>query len=51
MITERRDALINAIRATGVPVKTLFGVYGAERDAEIFTAWAVLNMLTRRAVH
>lgn len=43
-LSERRTKLIADIRAGGVPVKTLFGVYGAERDAEMLEAWAVLNI-------
>jgi len=43
-MTERRTALIEAIRKAGVPVDVLTDLYGDERDRRAFTAWAVLNL-------
>jgi len=43
-LTPRRAQLIEALRARGIPVEVLFGVYGDERDARIRRARAVLNL-------
>lgn len=43
-ITARRRKIINQMRAAGLQVKTLFGVYGRERDALIGRAKLVLNL-------
>ncbi len=43
-ITERRAQLIEDIKSAGVPVEIAFGLYGAERDAAMVRAWAVLNI-------
>ncbi|TAL01554.1 MAG: hypothetical protein EPO08_09860 [Rhodospirillaceae bacterium] len=42
--TERRKKLLKEIEAAGVPVETIFGKYGAERDKEVFGARAILNL-------
>ncbi len=41
---ERRKAVLDELRQRGLNVATLFGVYGAERDAHIARAKVVLNM-------
>lgn len=41
---DRRKVVLNDLRARGLNVTTLFGVYGAERDAMIARARVVLNM-------
>lgn len=43
-INDRRQAVLEELRRRGLSVKSLFGVYGAERDAEIARAKVVLNM-------
>lgn len=40
----RRQHVIDALRATGLRVEVLFGVYGRERDAVIARSRVVLNM-------
>lgn len=42
--TERRIRLIREIEALGVPVTAVEELYGAERDAAMLSAWAVLNL-------
>lgn len=41
---DRRSAVLKALRQRGLNVSTLFGVYGAERDAHIARSKVVLNM-------
>src|SRR5690606_11844635 len=43
-LSPRRQRIIDVIRQTGVPVATVTGQYGAERDAQTFKAWAILNL-------
>jgi len=43
-INERRAKILNALKANGLNVVSLFGVYGGARDAEISRAKIVLNM-------
>ena len=43
-LNERRAAVLDALRARGLTVVHLFGVYGAERDASIARAKVVLNL-------
>lgn len=43
-VTERRQAIFDQIRARGLNLVTLFGVYGAERDAYISRAKVVLTL-------
>ena len=43
-MNERREKALAAMRAVGLNVVHLFGVYGAERDAAIARAKIVLNM-------
>lgn len=43
-MNERRQRIIDGLRLRGLQVKTLFGVYGADRDALIGRAKVVLNM-------
>jgi len=43
-LTERRKKLLKEIEDAGVPVDVMFGKYGAERDAAVFSSWAVLNI-------
>ncbi len=43
-INERRKNILEALSREGLRVKTLFGVYGAERDAYIARAKVVLNL-------
>lgn len=43
-INDRRQQVLNALRARGVNVQTIFGVYGQERDALIARSKIVLNM-------
>jgi hypothetical protein len=43
-LSPRRTAIIAKIRAAGVPVETVTGIYGAARDAQAFNAWAILNL-------
>ena len=42
--SERRVRLIDQLKATGMNVKAMFGVYGPERDALIARSRIVLNM-------
>ena len=46
-LTPRREALLAQLRAAGLAVETLFGVYGAARDAVLFRSLAVLNLHNR----
>lgn len=41
---DRRNAVLNALRARGVRVESVFGVYGAERDALIARSKLVINI-------
>jgi SAM-dependent methyltransferase len=43
-LNPRRLAILDALRARGLRVESLFGVYGAERDAWIARAKLVLNV-------
>lgn len=43
-VNERRQAIIDALASTGLRLKVLNGVYGAERDAWIARSKVVLNM-------
>jgi hypothetical protein len=43
-LNARREAVLDALEARGVRVASLFGVYGAERDAVIARAKLVLNV-------
>jgi hypothetical protein len=43
-VNERRASLLDELRRRGVPVRILFGEYGAERDAHMLRARAVLNL-------
>jgi hypothetical protein len=43
-LSPRRARIIDAIRVAGVPVETVTALYGLERDAQIFQAWAILNL-------
>lgn len=43
-INERRQKILDALRAAGLKVRAAFGVYGAERDALIARAKVVLNV-------
>jgi glycosyltransferase involved in cell wall biosynthesis len=43
-IDERREAVLDKLRAKGLRVKSLFGVYGASRDAWIARSKIVINM-------
>ena len=43
-MNSRRQHVVDQLRAAGVEVVTLFGVYGAERDAAIAKARIVLNV-------
>jgi hypothetical protein len=43
-LTDRRRAALDAIRAAGLSVQAVFGVYGQERDALIARAKIVLNL-------
>lgn len=42
--TPWRRALLSEIAAKGIEVKFMHGMYDVQRDAEIFAAWAVLNL-------
>jgi hypothetical protein len=42
--TPWRRALLSEIAAKGIEVKFMHGMYDAQRDAEMFAAWAVLNL-------
>jgi hypothetical protein len=42
--TPRRRTLLSGIAAKGVEVKFMHGMYDVQRDAEMFDAWAVLNL-------
>jgi hypothetical protein len=44
VMPERRRKLVAGLEAAGVPVEIIAGKYTGERDAEIFKAWAILNM-------
>jgi hypothetical protein len=44
VMPERRRRLVAGLEAAGVPVEIIAGKYTGERDAEIFKAWAILNM-------
>lgn len=43
-LNPRRSAVLDQLRAAGVRVESLFGVYGAQRDAYIGRSKIVLNM-------
>lgn len=43
-LTPHRRAILDELQAAGIPVEILFGVYGAERDARMMRARAVLNL-------
>lgn len=43
-LNERRAAVLDALRATGMNVKHLFNIYGSDLDAEVANAKVVLNM-------
>lgn len=43
-LNERRERILLRLEARGLVVKRLFGVYGAERDAQIAKAKLVLNL-------
>jgi len=43
-ITDRREVVFEEIRRRGLNLVTLFGVYGAERDAHIARSKVVLNL-------
>lgn len=43
-MNDRRNAIINKLRSKGLTVVTVFGLYGAERDALLAKARAVLNL-------
>ncbi len=43
-LNERRAAIVEGLKAKGLAVVHLFGVYGAERDASIARAKVVLNL-------
>jgi hypothetical protein len=43
-LNDRRLSVIEQLRADGLNVKTLFGVYAGERDAEIARSKVILNM-------
>lgn len=42
--TERRITILNELHAAGVPVTAIGELYGAQRDALMRCAWAVLNL-------
>jgi hypothetical protein len=44
ILPERRLRILAALGEAGVPVETVINTYGEARDAEIFKAWAILNM-------
>jgi hypothetical protein len=43
-MNERREKIINALKARGLKVMTLFGVYGKQRDRWIARAKVILNI-------
>jgi SAM-dependent methyltransferase len=43
-LNERRASIVNALKAAGVKVHTLFGVYGEERDKFIGRSKIILNV-------
>lgn len=43
-VNERRKAVLDELRARGVKLQTLFGVYGRERDSWIARSRVVLNL-------
>ena len=43
-ITPHRERIFSELRALGIAVDVLFGVYGRERDERMFAARAVLNL-------
>lgn len=43
-VNDRRQAIIDALRQSGLKVEVLFGVFGAERDRAIARARIVLNV-------
>lgn len=43
-VNERRSRILEGLRAQGLEVKVVFGVYGAERDALIARAKVILNL-------
>lgn len=43
-LTPRRVAILDGLRAAGVPIEVAFGCYGPERDARLARAGAVLNL-------
>lgn len=43
-LNERREAVLDGLEARGLQVASVFGVYGAERDALIARAKLVLNV-------
>jgi len=43
-LNERRQGIIDRLRAAGVRVEAVFGVYGSERDALIARAKLILNL-------
>jgi hypothetical protein len=43
-ISPRRKLMLEALKAAGIPVRVMFGIYGVERDRELFSARAVLNL-------
>jgi SAM-dependent methyltransferase len=43
-LNERRSAVVNALKAAGAKVHTVFGIYGAERDELIARSKIVLNV-------
>lgn len=43
-VNARRNAILDGLRARGLSVEHLYGVYGAKRDAAIATSAVVLNM-------
>jgi hypothetical protein len=49
-LTEHRQKIIESLRAAGIPVNVLFGVYGDDRDRAMFASAAVLNLHKGTAV-
>jgi hypothetical protein len=43
-LTPRRTAILDALRTAGVRIEVAFGTYGADRDARLARAGAVLNL-------
>ena len=43
-LTPRRVAILDGLRSAGVPVEVAYGTYGADRDARLARAGAVLNL-------